>query len=162
MHIAFMGLVIVVLPLFLLSASAGDLIRWTDESGTVHFTDSLDNVPERYRAQVKHEKFKEEQVPQRNHPEKDRVSSDEDNRCLEVLREKEHLKLRCTMQEIRKRMEDRESDEDKKCLAVLQGLASARENKHLKLWCTMRQEIRPQEFRKLSGDRQQNRLLQNK
>ncbi len=43
--------------------SAGDLVRWTDEKGVLHFSDSLANVPAQYRGQVKLEKLKEEAVP---------------------------------------------------------------------------------------------------
>ncbi|MDK2742320.1 MAG: aspartyl protease family protein [Nitrospira sp. BO4] len=43
--------------------SAGDLVRWTDENGVLHFSDSLANVPPRYRGHIKLEKLKEEEVP---------------------------------------------------------------------------------------------------
>lgn len=42
-----------VLPVQLRSfAPAGELYRWTDEQGGPHWTDRLDNIPERYRSQA--------------------------------------------------------------------------------------------------------------
>jgi len=35
-----------------LAAPAGELYRWTDEHGGPHWTDRLDNIPERYRSQA--------------------------------------------------------------------------------------------------------------
>jgi hypothetical protein len=32
------------------SASPGEIYRWTDEEGEAHWTDRLNNIPERYRA----------------------------------------------------------------------------------------------------------------
>lgn len=46
-------------------ASGSDLVQWTDEKGVLHFSDSMENVPPRYRGQVKLEKLKEDPLPQR-------------------------------------------------------------------------------------------------
>lgn len=43
-----------------LTASAGDLYKWTDESGTVNFSDSLANVPQKYRDQVEKKELRED------------------------------------------------------------------------------------------------------
>ena len=43
------------------AASAGDLVQWTDEKGVLHFSDSLENVPSRYRGHIKLEKLKEKE-----------------------------------------------------------------------------------------------------
>jgi clan AA aspartic protease (TIGR02281 family) len=76
MSITSMGFLVVVLLSFLSSAFAGDLVQWTDEKGTLHFSDSLDTVPAKYRGQAKLEKFKEEKLPQRSHSEGARAGSD--------------------------------------------------------------------------------------
>ncbi|MDH4100412.1 MAG: aspartyl protease family protein [Nitrospirota bacterium] len=44
-------------PLF---ASAGDLYKWVDESGTLNFSDSIANVPQKYRDQVEKRELREE------------------------------------------------------------------------------------------------------
>src|SRR3954462_13007297 len=48
---------------FLSSAFAGDLVQWTDEKGNINFTDSLENVPAKYRNQAKQEQFQGDQLP---------------------------------------------------------------------------------------------------
>jgi hypothetical protein len=40
--------------------SAGEYYKWTDESGNFHFSDSLQNVPEQYRSQIKSERFEDD------------------------------------------------------------------------------------------------------
>lgn len=47
-------------------ASGSDLVQWTDEKGVLHFSDSLENVPPRYRDQVKLDKLKDNPLPQRS------------------------------------------------------------------------------------------------
>jgi clan AA aspartic protease (TIGR02281 family) len=46
---------VVVLALFFLPTLShpGDLFRWVDERGVVHFSDNLHNIPEKYRADAK-------------------------------------------------------------------------------------------------------------
>jgi len=70
------GFLVMVLLSFLSSTFAGDLVQWTDEHGTLHFSDSMDTVPAKYRRQAKLEKFKEEKVPQRSHSKEPRAGSD--------------------------------------------------------------------------------------
>jgi predicted aspartyl protease len=82
---ASMSFVIVVLLSFLSSSFAGDVVRWTDESGMIHFSDSLDNVPAKYRGQAKLEKFKEEKLPERSHSEGTRAGPD--SRILQSMLE---------------------------------------------------------------------------
>ena len=38
--------VIIVLP------SYGEMYKWVDEKGTIHFADDLSNIPERFRAEA--------------------------------------------------------------------------------------------------------------
>lgn len=76
MPITSMGFLVVVLLSFLSSTFAGDLVQWTDENGTLHFSDSMDTVPAKYRRQAKLEKFKEEKLPQRSRLEGPRAGSD--------------------------------------------------------------------------------------
>lgn len=45
------------------SALAGELLRWVDDAGITHFARSLDSVPQKYRDQVKPEKFNAESIP---------------------------------------------------------------------------------------------------
>lgn len=72
-----MSFLIAVLLSFFSSTSAGDLVQWTDENGTLHFSDSMDTVPAKYRRQAKLEKFKEEKVPPRSRLEGARTGSDD-------------------------------------------------------------------------------------
>jgi clan AA aspartic protease (TIGR02281 family) len=44
----FFPLIIIIL-VFLVPSSYGDMYKWVDEKGTVHFTDDLSNIPEKYR-----------------------------------------------------------------------------------------------------------------
>ncbi|HEY6288370.1 MAG TPA: aspartyl protease family protein [Nitrospiraceae bacterium] len=76
MYITSLGFLVMVLLSFLSSTFAGDLVQWTDENGTLHFSDSMDTVPAKYRRQAKLEKFKEEKVPQRSRSEGPRADSD--------------------------------------------------------------------------------------
>jgi predicted aspartyl protease len=65
---------------------AGDYVQWTDETGAVHFSDSLENVPSKYRAQAKQGKFKEANVSRRSPAEDVRATSN--NRVLQSMLEK--------------------------------------------------------------------------
>ena len=62
--------------LFFSSTFAGDLVQWTDEKDTLHFSDSLDTVPAKYRSRAKLEKLKAMQLPQRSRSEGARAGSD--------------------------------------------------------------------------------------
>ena len=82
--------VLLVVPLaFLSSTFAGDLVQWTDEKGTLHFSDSTDTVPTKYRGRVKLEKFKEAKSPQHSRSEGPHTSSG--SRTLDSQREKPTL-----------------------------------------------------------------------
>ncbi|HJT19956.1 MAG TPA: retropepsin-like aspartic protease [Nitrospira sp.] len=50
---------------------SSNYVQWTDESGMVHFSDSLQSVPEKYRGQVKQERFKEDKPIDTAHPKVD-------------------------------------------------------------------------------------------
>ncbi len=54
MRISSRDLLIIALALFWLPplSAAGDILRWVDEQGVVHFTDSERNIPEKFRARV--------------------------------------------------------------------------------------------------------------
>ena len=81
-----MGFLVVGLLSFLSSTFAGDLVQWTDEKGTLYFSDSMDTVPEKYRGRAKLEKLKEAKLPQRSRSEGPLAGSD--GRTLESLGEK--------------------------------------------------------------------------
>jgi len=49
------GFFLIMLAVLLLSAGAArpaEMIRWVDDQGVVHFTDSLKNIPEKFRSKV--------------------------------------------------------------------------------------------------------------
>ena len=89
MSITSLSVLVVALLSFLSSTFAGDVVQWTDEKGTLHFSDSLDTVPAKYRGQAKLEKFKEEKLPQRPRSEGPRAGLD--GRILESHGEKPTL-----------------------------------------------------------------------
>ncbi|SPP63466.1 aspartyl protease family protein [Nitrospira lenta] len=62
---AFVKGVVLALVVFPCALFAGDLVQWTDEKGMVHFSDSLDNVPQKFRHHAKQDKFKDKN-PQRS------------------------------------------------------------------------------------------------
>ncbi|MCS6293573.1 MAG: aspartyl protease family protein [Nitrospira sp.] len=82
---AFAKSVVLALVLSPCSMFAGDLVQWTDEKGMIHFSDSLDNVPEKFRSQTKQEKFKEEKRPERTHAKVD--CSGSEGRVLQSMLE---------------------------------------------------------------------------
>ncbi len=47
----------VVLVLFCSPGFSGEFYKWTDDSGNVNFSDSLDKVPEKYRSQIESRRF---------------------------------------------------------------------------------------------------------
>ena len=70
-----MSVLLGLLLALLSSTFAGDLVQWTDEKGTLHFSDSTDTVPAKYRGQVKLEKFKEAKLLQHSRSEGPHTSS---------------------------------------------------------------------------------------
>jgi len=50
----------ITLPLI---AGGQETYQWVDEKGTVHFTDNLSQIPEKYQDQVKKKKTPEEPAP---------------------------------------------------------------------------------------------------
>ena len=81
-----MGFLVVGLLSFLSSTFAGDLVQWTDEKGTLHFSDSMDTVPAKYRGRAKLEKLEEAKLQQRSRSEAPLAGSD--GRTLESRGEK--------------------------------------------------------------------------
>jgi hypothetical protein len=55
----FINLVIAALLSLHPMAIAGDFYKWTDENGTIHFSDSPADVPPKYQDRIKKDKFKE-------------------------------------------------------------------------------------------------------
>lgn len=93
MSITSVRVLVLVLSSFLPTAFAGELIQWTDEKGMINFSDSLENVPPKYRAQAKQEKFKDEKIPERSPANKDCVGTDKHilQRMLDTWGEKPKL-----------------------------------------------------------------------
>jgi uncharacterized protein YceH (UPF0502 family) len=76
-------------------SSAGEVYRWTDEKGTVHFTDDLSKIPKPYLDQVEKKRVPEETLEKREVP-KEPSKKEEPLRHSEAAespdRVKEHLK----------------------------------------------------------------------
>jgi clan AA aspartic protease (TIGR02281 family) len=43
---------IIIILVFLVPSSYGEMYKWVDEKGSVHFTDDLSNIPEKYREEA--------------------------------------------------------------------------------------------------------------
>lgn len=54
---------IIILLVFLVPSSYGEMYKWVDEKGTVHFTDDLSNIPEKYREDAETRKLSKEIRP---------------------------------------------------------------------------------------------------
>jgi chromosome segregation ATPase len=76
-----------VLPPFSFS---GEVYRWTDERGTVHFTDDLSNIPEQYLDQVIKGKSPEE--PSKKDEKKDKTEKEKPKKDESQDRVKKYLK----------------------------------------------------------------------
>jgi hypothetical protein len=58
------ALVLFILITAPLTASGADIFSWTDDQGTIHFSDSVSDVPARYRKSIKTKKFgPDEELP---------------------------------------------------------------------------------------------------
>lgn len=49
---------VILAMIFVAGASAGEVLKWTDEDGATHFADSLASVPPRYRDQVEQKRYR--------------------------------------------------------------------------------------------------------
>lgn len=56
-------LILMIWALSLWGAMGQEAYRWVDEKGTVHFTDDLNQVPEKYREKIRKEIFPKEPAP---------------------------------------------------------------------------------------------------
>jgi clan AA aspartic protease (TIGR02281 family) len=56
---------IIIILVFLVPSSYGEMYKWVDEKGTVHFTDDLSNIPEKYREDAETRKPPKETSTQR-------------------------------------------------------------------------------------------------
>ncbi|NWG03219.1 MAG: DUF4124 domain-containing protein [Syntrophaceae bacterium] len=56
-------IIIAALLLFASAAFGQEIYRWVDEKGTLHFTDDLEQIPEKYREKVQKEKSPQEPTP---------------------------------------------------------------------------------------------------
>jgi hypothetical protein len=54
------AILIMAILLFASAGRTGEVWRWVDERGVVHFTDSPDSVPEKYRKDIDHRELPEE------------------------------------------------------------------------------------------------------
>jgi hypothetical protein len=50
--------------------SSDEYYKWTDENGNLHFSDSLESVPEKYRKQIQRNTFENDQPSSKKPPEK--------------------------------------------------------------------------------------------
>ena len=58
-------LLLFIMMAVLVPSSHGEMYKWVDEKGTVHFTDDLSSIPEKYRQDAETRKpSKEGSVPQ--------------------------------------------------------------------------------------------------
>src|SRR3972149_4088095 len=58
-------LLFIVILVVLVSSSYGEMYKWVDEKGTVHFTDDIANIPEKYRQDIETRKpLQETSAPQ--------------------------------------------------------------------------------------------------
>jgi hypothetical protein len=73
-------------PLPLMQAQAS-FYKYVDRNGNIHFTDSLDSIPEEYRNQIK--VYKEEGKPEPALSEKERVSEEKGGQLREAEEKKE-------------------------------------------------------------------------
>jgi clan AA aspartic protease (TIGR02281 family) len=62
MRFRFMVPLVIILAV-LVSSSYGEMYKWVDEKGTVHFTDDLSNIPEKYREDAETRKPSNEILP---------------------------------------------------------------------------------------------------
>jgi hypothetical protein len=63
------GFIAVVLILFHCAPGySGGYYKWTDESGNIHISDSLGNVPEKYRDQIEHKTYENEPLSPAEQP----------------------------------------------------------------------------------------------
>ena len=72
-------LLVVSLDLFL-SSAYGEMYKWVDEKGTLHFADDLSNIPEKYRPDAEMRKAPEENLFSRN-----QGKNEESHRVLNLL-----------------------------------------------------------------------------
>jgi DNA repair exonuclease SbcCD ATPase subunit len=102
--------------LFLLAqpSFSGNVYRWTDEKGTVHFTDEISKVPGQYLDHVKKSEFpeeslieKEKQVVPKKDESNDRVKRYLDEIDKKIKAKKELEKIISKLEEELKESEDR-------------------------------------------------------
>ena len=55
-------ILVVSMVVIAVSLSYGEMYKWMDEKGTVHFADDLSNVPEKYRSDAEMRKIPKEIV----------------------------------------------------------------------------------------------------
>ena len=53
----------VLISMVFITPSYGDMYKWVDEKGTVHFTDDISTIPEKYRQDVEERKAPKETTP---------------------------------------------------------------------------------------------------
>ncbi len=71
-----LAILLMMMLVVLVPSSYGEMYKWVDEKGTVHFTDDLSSIPEKYRPDAETRKpAKETGTPQQRPQEKPRSSS---------------------------------------------------------------------------------------
>ena len=61
-------LLVIIILTVLVTSSYGEMYKWVDEKGTVHFTDDLSTIPEKYREDAESRKFLQETSTSTSHP----------------------------------------------------------------------------------------------
>ncbi len=74
------------------SLSSGEVYRWTDEKGTVHFTDDASKIPERYSDQAERIEVREETLREAERIEKPEEGPDRVKDYLENIEKKIDMK----------------------------------------------------------------------
>jgi hypothetical protein len=91
-RITFFGIILFSFFLYIPYTSPGEIYRWTDERGTVHFTDDVSKIPKPYSDQAEKIKVQEETLKEVEKIGKPEEKSDRVRDYLENIEKKIELK----------------------------------------------------------------------
>jgi predicted nucleic acid-binding Zn-ribbon protein len=94
---------LILLSLFIAGLSFGQVYKWVDEKGVVHFTDDFSQIPEKYKRGIKEIPVQEERIETKTEEESPPKKGDDTYRDR-LGRGEEYWKAR--VNELRKRMQD--------------------------------------------------------